>query len=139
MHGGCHTQTKKHTKESRQIHKVCLLVVVVVVVVVTITIIIVIAIELVIIIMAIAAWAKHSSDMPQGLECALSIADPLSFGQELLQAMPKIRGTFLRDPYNTGYNICGSILGSPILGHYHLPQLNLTSANCQARAHHELQ
>ena len=33
MHGGCHTQTKKHTKESRQIHKVCLVVVVVVVVV----------------------------------------------------------------------------------------------------------
>ena len=33
MHGGCHIQTKKHTKESRQIHKVCLVLVVVVVVV----------------------------------------------------------------------------------------------------------
>ena len=34
MHGGCHTQTKKHTEESRQIPKECLVVVVVVVVVV---------------------------------------------------------------------------------------------------------
>ena len=39
MHGGCHTQIKKHTKESRQIPKVCLVVVVVVVVIVVMVIV----------------------------------------------------------------------------------------------------
>ena len=42
MHGGFHTQTEKHTKESRQIHKVCLVVVVVVVVVVLVVVVVVV-------------------------------------------------------------------------------------------------
>ena len=53
MRGGCHTQTKKHTKESRQIHKVCLVVVEVVVVVVVIIIIIIVYVVVVILIVII--------------------------------------------------------------------------------------
>ena len=33
---------------------------------------------------------------------------------------PKIRGTLFGVPYNGDYSILGSILGSPILGNYHM-------------------
>ena len=36
---------------------------------------------------------------------------------------PKIRATILGVTYNKDYSILGSILGSPILGNYHIAQV----------------
>ena len=49
MHGGSHTQTEKHIKETRQIHKVCLAVVVVVVVLVLVLVVVVVVVVVVVI------------------------------------------------------------------------------------------
>ena len=38
----------------------------------------------------------------------------------MIWAVPKIRGTFFGGPYNEDYSIFGSILGSLILGNYHI-------------------
>ena len=43
----------------------------------------------------------------------------------VIWGFPKIRGTFLGSPHNEEYSILGSILGSPILGNYHIHIQNM--------------